>query len=876
MKLHFLELRNVKAVEHRAIDFVGGKVTVISGKNEIGKTTMVQAFSTLLNVKSTSNKAEIKQLRPKLSGEDPQITAEFSIGDERIRLSKVFAGSRGKTNLRYLSGKKSGRALSGGDAENELEALLGGADQKLFDALNNFGSDPFSQKPFATSAALTRALQEASGGANDSDQSMVEMAKAHRDDYFTATGKARGEYSAAISAKSAAENDFATAASSLEEIADTERRLSESKSQIARFKNQLSEAKADLEDLLSKSDLILTAEADAQRAKEARDQAMLDYTIAQAKCKERAEKIDEQAAASQRLAETELSLKQLDESLELAKKEISEAEDRLELKAKELADSAQKLDMARTCVAAIEAKQILASDEKLLADIEAAQKEIAELDQMLSTGKLNRATGAKLLADINSAERERETARAKLEASSARLRVTSLGNQNKLLIDSTETEVTNALERNITSDVAIEVPGKWLFEIAAPAVSQFKEDASRAESAYAQALSAAGVKDAQEARELWQGITDSVAERELKTQRLQLLLSDRRPEDIRANISSQRAHLAALPADLELPSNLDAAKDALAEAASENSQYGQERETALAELTQANSAIRSDQDKQSELRGTLKVLADRRDELAKKLAAERLETPDEVVEQQLRESRESFRAAESALAKAQQLLTELDASGHRLQQETLEAKIVNISQTLSSHQKNSDELTGALKGAHADVRQHRYDETLSALEYAKQKLERIEVKANAAMLLYETLAKHLAEAQEKYRMPFTQKIRELGRAIYADDSFEVFLNEDLTIESRVLNGIRIDYEQLSSGAKEQLLILVKLAAAMLVDEADGMPIFLDDQLGHTDPSRQTRMAAILAKASEYAQLIVLTADEGRYAALTNRSDVRIS
>ena len=92
----------------------------------------------------------------------------------------------------------------------------------------------------------------------------------------------------------------------------------------------------------------------------------------------------------------------------------------------------------------------------------------------------------------------------------------------------------------------------------------------------------------------------------------------------------------------------------------------------------------------------------------------------------------------------------------------------------------------------------------------------------------------------------------------------------------MLDGVTIDFDQLSSGAKEQLLILVKLAAAMLVDETDGMPIFLDDQLGHTDPDRQTRMAAILARASEMAQIIVLTADESRYGALTNRHDIRIN
>jgi len=56
MKLHRLVLKNYRGIEHREIDFPEHGVVVISGANEIGKSSMVEALDLLLESRDRSTK----------------------------------------------------------------------------------------------------------------------------------------------------------------------------------------------------------------------------------------------------------------------------------------------------------------------------------------------------------------------------------------------------------------------------------------------------------------------------------------------------------------------------------------------------------------------------------------------------------------------------------------------------------------------------------------------------------------------------------------------------------------------------------------------------------------------------------------------------
>ena len=56
MKVHRLVLRNYRGIAYRDIDFPEHGVVVVSGANEIGKSSMIEALDLLLEAKDRSGK----------------------------------------------------------------------------------------------------------------------------------------------------------------------------------------------------------------------------------------------------------------------------------------------------------------------------------------------------------------------------------------------------------------------------------------------------------------------------------------------------------------------------------------------------------------------------------------------------------------------------------------------------------------------------------------------------------------------------------------------------------------------------------------------------------------------------------------------------
>ena len=114
----------------------------------------------------------------------------------------------------------------------------------------------------------------------------------------------------------------------------------------------------------------------------------------------------------------------------------------------------------------------------------------------------------------------------------------------------------------------------------------------------------------------------------------------------------------------------------------------------------------------------------------------------------------------------------------------------------------------------------------------------------------------------------------LGRSVYGPD-FEIQVSGSLEVEQRKLDGDWLPFSALSTGAKEQLVILIRLATALLVDPEDGVPVLLDDALGHSDPQRLRRLASAITTAGERTQVIVLTSNPERFVNLREAHRIEI-
>ena len=146
---------------------------------------------------------------------------------------------------------------------------------------------------------------------------------------------------------------------------------------------------------------------------------------------------------------------------------------------------------------------------------------------------------------------------------------------------------------------------------------------------------------------------------------------------------------------------------------------------------------------------------------------------------------------------------------------------------------------------------------------AQDAVARFKRRAHAAALLYETLRECREDAQRSYVAPLKSEIERLGKVIFGEE-FRVVIGEDLSVEGRVMNGTTIPYTSLSSGAKEQIGILQRLATARIVGKG-GVPLLLDDAVAYTDNVRQEALASALGFASADTQTIIVTCAPERYA-----------
>jgi len=156
-------------------------------------------------------------------------------------------------------------------------------------------------------------------------------------------------------------------------------------------------------------------------------------------------------------------------------------------------------------------------------------------------------------------------------------------------------------------------------------------------------------------------------------------------------------------------------------------------------------------------------------------------------------------------------------------------------------------LEDRLTKAQADGRFEAVDARQAKLAAVEQEYAAVSARAAAAKRLWEVLSEHRDAAREAYVRPLQEGIEKLGKIVFGSD-FAVELSDDWELKSRTLDGRTIPFDDLSVGAKEQLGILTRLAAARIVSSQGGVPLIIDDALGFSDPSRLKTMGAAIASA----------------------------
>ncbi|MCF3649048.1 AAA family ATPase [Synoicihabitans lomoniglobus] len=128
------------------------------------------------------------------------------------------------------------------------------------------------------------------------------------------------------------------------------------------------------------------------------------------------------------------------------------------------------------------------------------------------------------------------------------------------------------------------------------------------------------------------------------------------------------------------------------------------------------------------------------------------------------------------------------------------------------------------------------------------------------------LIEHRKQAATKAVLtPLEQRLTAAFAELSGDPTRQVFLNEQLQIAGigRTREATHA-FDQLSQGAKEQLLLCLRLAVAQELATDEPQVLILDDVLVNTDPVRQERILDVLGAQATHLQILILTCHPDRY------------
>ncbi len=873
MKLHRLVLTNYRGIAHREVEFPDHGVVVVSGANEIGKSSMIEALDLLLESKDRSTKKEVKQVKPTHSDVGSEVCAEISCGPYRFVYRKRFH-KKCETELTVLAPRR--EQLTGDEAHDRVRAMLAETvDNDLWHAQRVLQSASTAAVDLSGCDALSRALDVAAGSdaaaPSGSEPLLIDRIDAEYGRYFTATGRPTGEWSAAISRLAAAEAAVAECAAKVAEVDERVSRHTELTDRVAELSQQRLAAGPRLAAARAAADRIEELTAHAHEAGLVAAAATANSAAATAAHTGRLTLLAEIATRTTAVTAAEAEAHDAAEAHRVART-LAEAADAAAGEAADLLTERQRrAESARRSVDRLAGREEAERLRARLAKIDGIEADHARICAELSAI----AVTEELLRRIEDAAVAVQRIGDQLALTSAAVDMTAV---TDLELDVGGKRVTLQAGRpwsiTATGPTTVTVPGVLTARVTPGAATlDVQAEHTAAQRELTAALAAAGVDDLAAAR-----------------------ATDRR----RRELEGARDRLAATVAGLCGDEHIDQLRARLAvldtDQADEPDLVGSDMGTARAELEAAEAARLA---AAAECERRRRVAADAAGVLAETqtratvahnaLQAQRGELAGAV--DRLARDRASVADEDLATAAAAGLLTAQHAE-HRVAElaDALAAAAPDVvAAELTAAEAESDSLRDRYEAAASAVReidielavfgsegrQGKLDEARTELEHAAAEHERVGRRARAAQLLRSVMARHRDSTRSRYVEPYRAELQRLGRPVFGP-TFEVDIDSDLCIRSRTLDGVTVPYESLSGGAKEQLGILARLAGSALVAKEDTVPVVVDDALGFTDPDRLARMGEVFDTMGAHGQVLVLTCSPDRYDRVTGAHRIDLS
>lgn len=886
MRILRIAIRNYRGVEAREVSIPATGITIVEGPNEVGKSSLAEALDILLELPHDSSHRRVEAIRPVHRGGGTEVEAEFTTGPYHLVYFKRWF-HRPETRLTVLA--PAPESVTARTAHDRVRAILDETlDWNLYRALRYIQGERIEQGDVGKSATLVGALdQAASGGAADprSESTLWEAVRKEWALYFTPTGRVSQAREHLHSSIEAARERARVANLALEGLENDGEKFRDTSSRLMANTLAQTEAATDL----------------AQHQEASRALSALAFEVEQKKAG--------LAGARTREQEARQTLAERHHQAELLKGTRAELDDLLRKGQQEGA----ALQEARVAQATASELARLAQEERDRATraLNLAQDDMAyrraELDNRLLSNRLervqsshrdevraqqfideSRATteGRKLL---EKAVRLRAEARAAVDASSATMNLEPQAAID-LSVDGEPLHL-EPPERHrirVTGEVVIEIPGRLTLQLSGGgSSSQLRGKLREAENTLAELTQRFGLTSADPLAELNEALERRAkAEHDVEAARSTraAALEDLTEEELEAKVQSTgklvEEYLGARDPDPPVPESLDQAQ-ILYTAARERLRLASD----AAEI-QRTAAMTADSQVTSLLvqAGANDALVDaHRQRLAKLesvLDEARAQTPDDVLEATLREAEETAREQEALFTAATAKYLGGDPEGAAARLENAEALMRRLQKDHLDLAREQAELETTLRVRGSTDFQSTLDEAEKELARLGPEYEGLERRARAAKLLMETFSRHRDLARQAYVAPYEEQIQRLAQLVFGKGTEVRVDPDDFSMKARTVSGVTVPFESLSTGAREQLAVLGRLACAILVNPEGtsgdvGAPVILDDALGNSDATRLRNLAPAFASAGGQAQVIIMTSSPDRYRHLGEVNIVRL-
>ena len=877
MKIHRIHLKNFKGVEDSEIVFELDGVTIVEGPNEVGKSSLSEALTLVLEELDSSTKAAVRSAKPVHRDEGPWVEVELSTGDYHLVIEKRWLKSP-MTHLRIIAPRASEE--SGRSAHERLRAILDETlDEQLFSALHHFQGVSLEQAALGASASLSAALDAAATGASNIGQqetSLMDLVEQEWLRHFTAGGRPVAERNGLIQKVHELEASIGSAETdirSLEALAEEHRRLlgEAVRLRVAAGENAESlQRETELSGAVRERQLLVanarTAETAAESAlseasRRVNERDILKLTeesvsAALASAHSEAEKDEPVLAAvgagvAAATAERERARVNRDgaESAEQSAQRNVDYHARLTSRElwKDRLDNAREGQSAMAAARAILAANLV--DESRLEVLEEAWLAVVE---------------ARAQADASSTEVRLEALKSVEVEIDGRSRDLSAGEE---LIEHVEGELAIKIDESVVMHVTVGGSQHEILSIV-----------ERTEGDLRTLLTESGLRadaTAAEFRLVAQQRRDAVSQETNAQRRVAENLRDLSLERLQQEYEDDAAFVDTFVQEATsgnlLPETIDDARRALGERT-------RVRESAVSAVSAAETAFDAAHERQAEAEEAasqrttnVQIAISQMDAAAGALALARTERSDQELADALETQTRAFELAHDALSAAQLTLRDLDPESV----DTRLTNLRNIEERIARELRETEERILETKTTLSVKGDEGLHDRLEALRSEHERgvlaRDRRERAAAAVHLTRKTLRAHRDTMQRSYVAPYRAEIERLGRIVYGTHFSVEIDHATLGIEMRSLNGVTLPFNLLSVGAREQLCILSRLACAAIVsrDDGDGAPVIIDDALGWSDRERLERMGAAISAASERSQVIVLTCEPSRYTSVGN-------